>query len=65
MMWRFEGFPSMDGSIYVGVEGFQHGKNFPSMHMLKAPRWEKGNCAILESTHLRNMSVVIYNKGKS
>jgi hypothetical protein len=61
----------MDGSIYVGVEGFQHGKNFMTMHVSKAPRREKGNHAIVESTHLSSMCVVynhhftIYSKNKS
>jgi len=27
----------MGGSKYVGVEGFQQGKNFPYIHMTKAP----------------------------
>lgn len=71
MMWRFEGLSSMDGSIYVGAEGSQHGKNFLSMHVLKAPQQEKGNCAIMESIHLSNMCVAnnhqfaIYSKDKS
>jgi hypothetical protein len=71
IMWRFEGFSSMDGLIYVGVEGFQDGKNFLNMHVSKAPRREKGNHAIVESTHLSNMCAtynhhfVIYSKDKS
>jgi hypothetical protein len=70
-MWRFEGFLGMDGPIYVGVEGSQHGNNFLSMHVLKAPWQEKGNCAIVESTHLNNMFATynhhfaIYSKDKS
>ncbi len=71
MMWRFEGFLGIDGPIYVGVEGFQHGENFLNMHVLKAPQWEKGNCAIVESIHLNNMCATynhhfaIYSKCKS
>ncbi len=71
MMWKFEGFSNMDEFVYVGVEGFQHGKSFPSMHVSKAPQWEKGNCGIVESTHLSNMCVAynhhftIYSKDKS
>jgi hypothetical protein len=71
MVWRFEGFLGMDGPIYVGVEGFQHRENFLSMHVSKASRWEKGNCAIVESTHLSSMCVAynhhfaIYGKTKS
>jgi hypothetical protein len=71
MMRRFEGFSGMDGSIYVGVEGSQCGENFLNMYVSKAPRQEKGNCAIVESIHLNNMCVaynhhfVIYSKNKS
>jgi hypothetical protein len=71
MIWKFEGFLDMDGPIYVGVEGSQHRKNFLSMHVSKASQWEKGNCAIVESTHLSNMCVAynhhfdIYSKNKS
>ncbi len=69
-MWRFEGFSSMDGSIYVRVEGSQHKENFLNMHVSKAPWREKINCAIVESTHLNNMCAtynhhfVIYSKNK-
>ncbi len=38
MMWKFEGFPSMDGPIYVGVKGSQHRKTFLSMHVSKTPQ---------------------------
>jgi hypothetical protein len=61
----------MDGFFHVGVKGFQHEDNFLSMHVSKAPRQEKRNCAIVESTHLNNMCVaynhhfVIHNKDKS
>jgi hypothetical protein len=60
----------MDRSIYVKVEGFQHTKNFLSMHVSKAPRREKGNHAIVESTHLNNMCATynhhfaIYSKNR-
>jgi hypothetical protein len=70
MMWRFEGFPSMDRSIYVKVESSQHEENFLSMHVSKAPQREKGNRAIVESTHLNNMCATynhhfaIYSKNK-
>jgi hypothetical protein len=37
MIWRFEGFKSMDWPIYVGVEGFEHGENLLSMHVSNAP----------------------------
>jgi len=36
-MWKFDGFSGMDGSSYVEVEGSQHGENFLSMHVSKAP----------------------------
>ncbi len=71
MMWRFEGFLGMDGPIYVGVEGSQYKENFLSTHVSKAPRQEKGNRAIMESTHLSSMCptynhhFAIYNKNKS
>ncbi len=71
MMWRFEGFSGMDGPSYVGVEVSQHRENFLSMHVLKASRWEKKNCAIVESIHLSSMCAAynhhcaIYNKNKS
>jgi hypothetical protein len=60
----------MNGPIYVGVESFQHRENFLSMHVSKAPQQKKGNCAIVESTHLNGMCVtynhqfVIYSKDK-
>jgi hypothetical protein len=53
------------------VEGSQHGENFLAMHVSKAPQREKGNRAIVESTHLSNMCVAynhhftIYSKNKS
>ncbi len=61
----------MDGPIYVGVEGSQYGKKFLNIHVSKAPWREKGNHAIVESTHLNNMCAiynhhfVIYSKNKS
>ncbi len=61
----------MDGFIYVGVEGSQHGENFLTMHVLKTPQHEKGNRAIMESTHLSNMCApynhqfAIFSKNKS
>jgi hypothetical protein len=70
-MWKFEGFLGLDGPIYVGVEGSQHRENFLNMHVSKAPRQEKGNNAIVESTHLSstcatcNHLFAIYNKNKS
>jgi hypothetical protein len=69
-MWKFEGFRGMDGSIYVRVEGSQHEENFLSMNVSKAPWREKGNRAIVESTHLNNMCATynhhfaIYSKNK-
>ncbi len=71
MMWKFEGFPSMDGPIYVGVEGSQHIKTLRNMHVSKAPQQEKGIRAIVDSTHLSsvcatyNHHFVIYNKDKT
>ncbi len=70
MMWKFEGFPNINGPIYVGVEGFQHRKTFLSLHVSKAPQQEKGNRAIVDSTQLNNMCATynhhfaIYNKDK-
>ncbi len=70
MMCKFEGFLGMDGVIYVGVEGFEHGENFLNMHVSKAPQWEKGNYALVESTHLSNTCatynhhLTIYNENK-
>jgi hypothetical protein len=69
-MWRFEGFSSMDGPIYVGVEGSQHKMNFLSVHVSKAPWGKKGNPAIVESTHLNmcvayNHHFAVYSKDKS
>jgi hypothetical protein len=53
----------MGGSKYVGVEGFQQGKNFPYIHMTKAPWWEKEDCQIVEFIWLN--TVCTYNKDKT
>jgi hypothetical protein len=61
----------MDVFDYVGVESFQHIKNFLNTHVAKAPRQEKGNHHIVESTQLNTMCVtynrhiLIYNKDKT
>jgi hypothetical protein len=40
----------MDVFDYVGVESFQHIKNFLNKHVAKAPQQEKGSHHIVEST---------------